>query len=64
MKGIVSALGMSCEGLLAAGTFTRWVGLYDGGGRGGTVGVFEIKRQEKDGGGIGDGAGITQVLWS
>lgn len=64
MKGIVSALGMSCEGLLAAGTFNRWVGLYDGGGRGGTVGVFEIKKQEDDVGGIGVGAGVTQVMWS
>ena len=63
MKGIVSALGMSRDGLLAAGTFGRWVGLYDGGGRGGTVGVFEIKNYEVDEESK-DGAGITQVVWS
>lgn len=58
MKGIVSALGLSLEGVLAAGTFGRWVGLYDGAGRGGMVGVFEVKDEDIS------GAGITQVLWS
>ena len=52
---------MSAEGLLAAGTFSRWVGLYDGYGRGDTVGVFEVRG---DGGDVGGGKGITQVLWS
>ena len=61
MKGIVSTLGISCDGVLAAGTFSRWIGLYDGYGRGGTQGVFEIKgdREETLG-----GTGVTQVLWS
>lgn len=63
IKGIVSALGMSSEGILAAGTFSRWVGLYDGYGRGGPLGAFEIK-----GGTLDEeeasGTGITQVLWS
>lgn len=62
MKGIVSALRMSCEGLLAAGTFSRWIGLYDGYGRGGTIGVFEISGIDPDG--TDSGSGITQVLWS
>lgn len=62
MKGIVSALRMSCEGLLAAGTFSRWIGLYDGYGRGGTMGVFEINGTDPEG--TDSGSGITQVLWS
>ncbi len=60
MKGIVSALGMSGEGMLAAGTYSRWVGLYDGFGRGGDAGVFAVGTQDE-----GErGGGITQVLWS
>ena len=64
MKGIVSALAMSSEGILAAGTFGRWLGLYDSGGRGGTAGVFEVRSLGEDVDGVGDGAGITQLLWS
>ncbi|MCJ1421197.1 hypothetical protein MMC32_007559 [Xylographa parallela] len=64
MKGIVSALAMSSEGILAAGTFGRWLGFYDSGGRGGTAGVFEVGRLDEDVDGVGDGAGITQLLWS
>lgn len=63
MKGIVSTMAMNDEGLLAAGTFTRWVGLYDGHGRGEAVGVFSVVGgKEKDEGTAGKG--ITQVLWS
>ena len=67
MKGIVSALGMSSEGLLAAGTFTRNVRLYDDYGSRGTVAIFPL--QGDDGrksaeGGTGQGTGITQLLWS
>ena len=57
MKGIVSAMGMNVEGVLAAGTWSRWLGLYDGQGGGGTIGIFEIGRE-------GDGTGISQLLWS
>jgi hypothetical protein len=64
MKGIVSALAMNSDGVLAAGTFTRWIGLYDGDGRGGTVGVFELGRDPNDSPGVGDGGGITQLHWS
>ena len=68
MKGIVSCLGTGggggVGGVLAAGTFTRWVGLYDGGGRGGTVGVFEVRKGEGDAEGGCEGTGVTQVLWS
>lgn len=71
MKGCVSAMGVSgADGVLAAGTFGRWVGLYDGEGRGGTVGVFSVAGEEhsvEDGVGVGEGyvgGGITQVVWS
>lgn len=65
MKGIISTLAMSSEGLLAAGTFNRWVGLYDSRGRGGSVGVFGIQdNQETEESNSTYGAGITQVLWS
>ncbi|KAL8720532.1 MAG: hypothetical protein Q9225_002624 [Loekoesia sp. 1 TL-2023] len=63
IKGIVSALGISSEGLLAAGTFSRWVGLYDGHGRGGSMGVFELRDEALNKEEAG-GTGITQVLWS
>ena len=64
MKGIVSALAMSPEGILAAGTFGRWLGLYDSGGRGGTAGVFEVGKMNQDEDGVAEGTGITQLLWS
>ncbi|KAL8943038.1 MAG: hypothetical protein Q9216_001326 [Gyalolechia sp. 2 TL-2023] len=63
IKGIVSAFGMSSEGILAAGTFSRSVGLYDGYGRGGSVGVLEF-RDETFNRDEASGTGITQVLWS
>lgn len=64
MKGIVSALGISCEGLLAAGTFSSWIGLYDGYGRGGTTGIFEVKGSSTETEDEHLGSGITQVIWS
>ena len=56
VKGIVSCLDMSSEGILAAGTFGRGVGLYGGWGRGGLVGAFQLP--------VGEGTGVTQVKWS
>lgn len=64
MKGIVSALGMNLDGILAAGTFSRWVGLYDGYGRGGTRGVFEIRGSEYVTRDDWAGTGVTQLCWS
>ncbi len=60
MKGIVSALGINSEGILAAGTFARCVSLYGSEGRGGTIAVFSVAGEQED---IG-GRGITQLLWS
>ncbi|EXJ68724.1 uncharacterized protein A1O5_08518 [Cladophialophora psammophila CBS 110553] len=63
MRGIVSALSLEpSSGILAAGTYTRYVGLYDSLGQGNCVGVFSVKGTSADlqiGGG-----GITQLLWS
>ena len=64
MKGIVSTMDSSCEGILAAGTFTRWIGLYDGEGRGGNVGLFQLGKNLDDPPDVGEGKGITQVMWS
>ncbi|MCJ1250610.1 hypothetical protein MMC30_007838 [Trapelia coarctata] len=64
MKGIVSALALSSDGMLAAGTFARWVGLYGSGGRGDMAGVFEVYKNHEDEDGVGEGAGITKLMWS
>jgi WD40 repeat protein len=63
MRGIVSVLtGDAPSGLLAAGTYSRYVGLYDAFGQGDCVGVFSVKGTSADGK-IG-GSGVTQVSWS
>ncbi|KAI9761044.1 MAG: hypothetical protein M4579_001307 [Chaenotheca gracillima] len=81
MKGIVSALASSnslsagdeqqtASILLAAGTFTRHVGLYDAEGSGGCVSLFSVSgdgssaRDEDHSSSRGSGAGITQLSWS
>lgn len=63
MKGIVSAIGIEpASKMLAAGTFTRQVGIYDSDGQGDCVGIFSPQGNEADQA-IG-GGGITQLLWS
>ena len=63
MKGIISALDIDeSSGVLAAGTFSRHVGLYDSGGQGECMGVFCVQGTDADKH-IG-GAGITQLKWS
>ena len=69
MKGIISALSLSNDGILAAGTFSRSVGLYDSHGLGSTISVFSLHHappSKKEEGQIGKskGKGITQLLWS
>ena len=70
MRGIVSALSLqptsdtdSGTGILAAGTWTRWIGLYDSSGLGGTVATWSIASAADEHAGIG-GTGITQTAWS
>ncbi|EXJ55226.1 hypothetical protein A1O7_08152 [Cladophialophora yegresii CBS 114405] len=63
MRGIVSALAVDASsGLLAAGTYSRYVGLYDAMGQGSCIGVFSVKGTSADEQ-IG-GTGVTQVSWS
>ncbi len=62
MKGIISALTISSDRVLAAGTFNRWIGLYDGGGSGDTIAVFPLAAASEPE--AEKGQGITQVLWS
>jgi telomerase Cajal body protein 1 len=63
MRGIVSALAIDpASGLLAAGTYSRYLGLYDSIGQGNCIGVFSVKGTSADAD-IG-GLGITQVDWS
>lgn len=62
MKGIISALAVAPgnsegTGVLAAGTYSRQVGLYSAEGTGETIGVFGLSEEE-------GGAGVTQLLWS
>jgi hypothetical protein len=64
MRGIVSAMSVQgADGMLAAGTWTRWVGLYDTSGVGGTVATWSIAEAADGHAGIG-GTGITQTAWS
>ncbi|TQS38403.1 hypothetical protein Golomagni_01090 [Golovinomyces magnicellulatus] len=65
MRGIVSALAAQSDqnGTLAAGTWTRWVGLYDSGGLGGTVATWSVAEAADKISGIG-GNGVSQVIWS
>ncbi|OBT58511.1 hypothetical protein VE04_01249 [Pseudogymnoascus sp. 24MN13] len=71
MRGIVSCLSLQPDapdspvgnGMLAAGTWTRWVSLYDAEGLGGTVANWSIASAADDESQIG-GAGVSQVLWS
>lgn len=72
MRGIVSAMAIQPDvsshggGMLAAGTFGRWVGLYDAEGSGGTVAnwCLESGAAHHEGEGGPGGLGVTQVLWS
>lgn len=67
IRGIVSALSQQSseafDGMLAAGSWTRSVGLYDTGGMGGTVAVWNVGEAADNIAGIG-GTGITQTMWS
>ena len=60
MKGIVSALSTSTEGILAAGTLTRNIGLYADEGRGDLISVFSVASDDEE----LRGTGVTQVAWS
>ncbi|KAL9109206.1 MAG: hypothetical protein Q9227_006131 [Pyrenula ochraceoflavens] len=63
MKGIISAMALDPNNeILAAGTFTRQIGLYGSGGEGDCIGTFGVQGTQADEA-IG-GSGVTQLLWS
>ena len=64
MKGIISAMAVSPtgDGVLAAGTFSRHIGLYDSNGSGQSLGTFSVAKTEANRH-IG-GRGVNQLLWS
>lgn len=62
-RGIISTLDISSEGILAAGTFSREIGLYANHGQGGCVASFCLdndftERENRT------GSGISLVKWS
>lgn len=63
LRGLVSALDIDRQyNVLAAGTLSRQIGLYDAAGQGDCVGVFSVKDTEAD---LAiSGSGITQLRWS
>lgn len=63
MKGIISAIGIEpTSRMLAAGTFTRQIGVYSSDGQGECVGIFGLKDNGAD---LAiNGSGVTQLLWS
>lgn len=63
MKGIVSALSVNSDSILAAGTFTRDIGLYSDAGRGECISVFSLGRDTSAPEYV-HGSGITQTAWS
>lgn len=65
MRGIVSSMAIQTgqNETLAAGTWTRWVGLYDAAGLGGTIANWSVAKAADEVASIG-GSGISQVIWS
>jgi WD40 repeat protein len=65
MKGIVSALSISSDNILGAGTFTRNIALYANAGQGEQIAVFPLTQDmgKEDETYIG-GSGVTDVRWS
>jgi telomerase Cajal body protein 1 len=56
-RGIVSALDMSIDRVLAVGTFGREIGLFSSGGGGTSITTFSLDEKIT-------GAGVTQVQWT
>jgi hypothetical protein len=70
IRGIISALSLQPSpgeetevGMVAAGTWTRWIGLYDMAGVGGTVAQWSVAEAADSIAGIG-GMGVSQTAWS
>ncbi|KAF2472095.1 uncharacterized protein BDR25DRAFT_324588 [Lindgomyces ingoldianus] len=69
-KGIVSSLSISCDSILAAGTWTRYVGLYEAEGSGNPITTISLPGGPSwNPGHRGNdnelaGGGISEVKWS
>ncbi|KAK4200964.1 hypothetical protein QBC40DRAFT_325246 [Triangularia verruculosa] len=66
MRGTVSALSLQPneqEGILAAGTWTRWIGLYDIYRSGSPIANFSVK-SAADAEAKVKGKGVVQTIWS
>lgn len=67
MKGIVSALSLSSESILAAGTFSRNVGIFADDGLGDCITIFSLNSSHSSQASRDEntaGTGITSLEWS
>lgn len=63
LRGLISALAVDDQhNILAAGTLSRQIGLYDSAGQGDCIGVFSIAGTDADK--LISGNGVTQLAWS
>ncbi|KAF2428603.1 WD40 repeat-like protein [Tothia fuscella] len=62
-KSVISTLDISCDGVLALGTFNREIGLYEDGGKGQNITSFNVREVPSQQHNV-LGHGITQVKWS
>lgn len=63
LRGLISALAVDSQyNVLAAGTLSRQIGLYDSAGQGDCIGVFSLAGTDADKAVAGNG--ITQLAWS
>ena len=63
-KGFVTALSVSDDGVLAAGTNERQIGLYDGEGGGQCITAFSVADVTNRGDDFIKGTGIMQMSWT
>jgi WD40 repeat protein len=61
--GIVSSLALSCDNILAAGTYNRQVGLFENAGQGQSMAAFDLSYNDVDDG-LLKGNGVSQLAWS
>jgi WD40 repeat protein len=61
--GIVSSLALSCDNILAAGTYNRQVGLFENAGQGQSIAAFDLSFNDADDS-LLKGNGVSQLAWS
>ena len=60
VRGLVGAMAVSSEGLLAIGTYNRGIGIYDAEGQGDVIAVWNLPSDKAERG----GKGVTGIRWS